>query len=270
MSRTLALIQTGWETAVALAEGGRQADALAQLDRLLARPDVPADVARAGHRLAGTVALDLGRFAAARRHLRVAAALDATDARTCYLAARAWEEDPDGCDRRAARRYRKAALLDGTNPVYRAASGRAAARCGKVRYGVREMLTAADQAPGAIEVVRVAVSGLLETGKAGTARRVLAKAQFLRPGCAELAALGARTKFELARATQRRAGARENTRYAQDAQLATDGDRVLLPFVRIATGTGAAREVPGGTVRADAVSFPRPHLGRLRVGKADR
>ena len=53
-------------------------------------------------------------------------------------------------------------------------------------------MTAADQAPGAIEVVRVAVSGLLETGKAGTARRVLAKAQFLRPGCAELAALGAR------------------------------------------------------------------------------
>jgi hypothetical protein len=270
MSRTLALIQTGWDTAVALAEGGRKADALAQLARLLARPDVPADIARQGHRLAGTVALDLGRFAAARKHLRAAAALDTTDARTRYLAGRAWEEDPDGCDRRAALWFRKATLLDGTNPLYRAAFGRAAARCGKVRHGVREMLAAADQEPGAIGVVRVVVSGLLEMGKAGTARRVLAKAQFLRPGCAELAALGERTKFELARVTQRRVKARDNTRYAQDAPLARDGDRVLLPFVRIATGTGAAREVPGGAVRTDVVSFPRPHLGRLRIGKADR
>ncbi len=271
MSRTLTLIQTGWESVRAIAESGRKADALAQLDRLLARPDVPADIAVEGHRLAGTLALDVGRFALARRHLKAAAALDVTDARTRYLAGRAWEEDPDGCDRRAAITFRKAARLDATKPLYRAAFGRAAARCGKLRYGVREMLAATEQAPGDVKVVRIAVNGLLEMGKPGRARWVLAKAKFLCPNHPELAALADRTKFETARLTQRQAAkTRGNTRYAQDAQFATDGDRVLLPFVRIADGTAAKSVTPGGSVRTDTVSFPRPHLVRRRIGKADR
>lgn len=270
MSRTLTLIQTGWESVQATAESGRKSDALARLDRLLARPDVPADITLAGHKLAGELALDTGRFALAQRHLKALIALDSTDARTRYLAGRAWEEDPDGCDRRAAICFRKAALLDGTNPLYRAAFGRAAARCGKVRHGVREMLAAADQEPGDVDVVRVVVGGLLEMGKPGSARRVLTKAMFFRAGHPELAALGERTRFETARRAQRQAAkTRGNTRDAQDAQFATDGDRVLLPFIRIADGTGA-KSASGETVRTDVVSFPRPHLGRLRAGKVDR
>ena len=102
MSRTLTLIQTGWESARTAAASGRKADALAQLGRLLARPDVPADILLEGCRLAGALALDMERFAAARRHLKAAAKLDATDSGTRYLIGRAWSEDPDGCDRRAA------------------------------------------------------------------------------------------------------------------------------------------------------------------------
>ncbi len=270
MSRTLTLIQTGWESVRAIAESGRKTDALTQLDRLLARPDVPADIAVEGHQLAGTLALETGRFAAARRHLKAAMTLNATHAHMRYLTGLAWEEDPDGCDRRAAIWFRQATLLDGTNPLYRAAFGRAAARCGKVRHGVREMVAAVELAPGDVEVLRVAVGGLLELGKPNRARRVISKAQFLRPGHPELAAMWERTKFERARLTQRQgAKTRGNTRYAQDAPFARDGDRVLLPFVRIADGTSAKSSVPGGTVRTDAVSFPRPHLGRLRIGKAD-
>ena len=267
MSRTLTLIPTGFDAICAAAASGRKAAALAGLDTLLARPDVPAALVLEGHRLAGALALDLGRFTAARRHLRTAAALVPTDAETRHFMGRAWEEDPDGCDRRAALCYRKATTLESANPLYRAAFGRAAARCGKLRRGIREMLAAADQAPGAVEVVRVVVGGLLEMGKPGAARRVLTKAQFLRPNHPELATLAARTKFESARLVQKQAAkGREDTRFAQDAQLAKDGDRVVLPFVRIADGTGSTGE-SRGTVRTDTLSFPRPHLGRLHAGR---
>ena len=267
MSRTLTLIQTGWESARAAAERGRTSDALAQLERLLARPDVPADIRRDGTRLAAEVALDVGQFAAARRHARAAVALDPADAHAPFLLGRAWEEDGNGCDRRAAVAFRKAVRLDGTDPVLRAAFGRAAGRCGKVRLGAREMVAAAGQSPGTVEVVRGVVRGLLELGRAAAARRVLATARFLNPRSGELVALGEQVRFEAARRGQRRQ-MRGATRQAQDAQFARDGDRVLLPFVRIADGTGTPR--PGAAVRADVVSFPRPHLGQLRRGKVDR
>jgi hypothetical protein len=275
MSRTLTLIDAGWESVRAAAERGQRVAALTRLTALLARPDVPAALAAEGHRFAGELALDLGRYATARRHLKASAALEPEHGGTHHLTGRAWEEDPDGCDRKAAICFRKAAKF-GSHPLYRAAFGRAAARCGKGRFGAREMLAATEQAPGDLAVVRVAVQGLLEVGKTAAARRVLATARFLRPGNTELAALWERVKFEAARQTQKSARAtqtRENARYAQDAQFATDGDRVTLPFVRLADGTGAARggtEGAGGTVRRDAASAPRPHLARLRARKADR
>ncbi|AWM37827.1 hypothetical protein GobsT_41430 [Gemmata obscuriglobus] len=268
MSRTLTLIQTGWESIRATATSGRKTDALAQLDRLLARPDVPADILRDGSKLAAELALDGGRFVAARRHLKTVLALDASDARACYLTGRAWEEDPDGCDRRAMLAYRKATLLDGTNATFRAAFGRAAVRCGKVKCGAREMRAAADQTPGNIEVIRVVVRGLLEANRPSAARKVLERASFLNPGGAELTSLFGRVRFETARQAQRQAEkASEYTRHAQDAQFARDGDRVLLPFVRIAGGIGPKRD--DVAVRTDVVSFPRPHFARLRSGKAD-
>lgn len=268
MSRTLTLIRAGWESIRGAAERGRKADALARLASLLARPDVPADILRDGSKLAAELALGTGRFAVARRHLKTALALDATDAGVRFLVGRAWEDDPDGCDRRAAIAYRKAALLDGTNPLYRAHFGRAAARCGKLRLGAREMVAAADLAPENLEVTRVVVRGLLEANRPALARRVLAKARFLNPRAAELTSFAERVKFETARHEQRKAGrAGENTRDAQDAQFARDGDRVLLPFIRIAGGTSSTRDT---AVRTDVISFPRPHFDRLRTGKADR
>ena len=274
MSRTLTLVQTGWEFARATADRGHRVGALAQLERVLARPDVPAGLAAEAHRLAGELALDLGRYATARRHLKASAALDAANATTRFLQGRAWEEDPDGCDRRAAIGYKKAAALDPANPLYRAAFGRAAARCGKVKCGASEMLAAAEAAPGNVEVVRVAVQGLLEVCRAADAHAVIAKARFARPNDAELAGLSERVKFEAARLSQQTAaklGKRHaKTRYAQDAQFATDGDRVTLPFLRIAGTTGHAGATGGGVVRRDSGSSPRPHLARLRARKADR
>src|SRR5262249_26459142 len=162
-------------------------------------------------------------------------------------------------DRRAAICFKKAVALDAENPHYRAAFGRAAARCGKVKLGVREMLAAVEAAANNLEVIRVVVTGLLEVGKVNHARQVIAKSRFLCPGNAELTLMWERMKFESARFAQRQndktvkmTKTHEHTRYAQDAHFATEGDRVILPFVRPvreneseSTGSGNGR----GTVR---------------------
>ena len=57
------------------------------------------------------------------------------------------------------------------------------------------------------------------------------------------------------------------------APVAREGDRVTLPFIRLADDTDpskAAKGTAGGTVRRDGASFPRPHLARLGARKADR
>jgi hypothetical protein len=149
-----------------------------------------------------------------------------------------------------------------------------------VKLGTRELL-AAVEGNADCGVVRVVVCGLLEAGRVSAARRVLAAARFRSPGDGELAALWERVKFETARLGQwkRARGERRekaNPRYAQEAQFATEGDRVILPFLRLADDSDPARDGRGtsgpigGTVRRDAASFPRPHLARLGLRKADR
>lgn len=277
MSRTLTLLEAGWASVRSTAERGHRTGALKRLTRMLARPDVPAASAAEWHRYAGELALDLGRHATARKHLKLAARLEPAHAGTRFLLGRAWEEDPDGCDRRAALCFKKAATLAPATALYRACFGRGLARCGAVKRGKLEMRAAAEAAPGDAAVARVAVSGLLEAGDAPGARRVLAAARFVHPRDLELAGLWERVKFEAARLGQRERAKvqklRENARYAQDAHFATDGDRVTLPFVRLADGTEpskAPKGSVGGTVRRDGASFPRPHLARLGLRRADR
>jgi len=252
MSRTLNLIDAGWTSVRSAAAGGRRSDALARVSKLLARPDLPAAVAAEAHRLAGDLLTDAERYSEARRHLRAAAALAPACARTFYLWGLACERDPHGCDRRAALRFRAASRLEPRNPLYRAAFGRAAVRCDRVKAGVRELLAAAAAAPGDFPVIRVVADGLLEAGRLDAARRVLDRAKFRCRNAAaagELAALAERVRFESART-----GQREATRHRQDAEFARDGGRVVLPFVRVAGG---------GVVRRDVVSRPRPHFPRL-------
>jgi Flp pilus assembly protein TadD len=254
MSRTLALVGAGWESVRSSVAHGRRADALARVTRLLARPDLPAHTAAEAHHLAGELCAEAERYPLARRHLRAAAALGPGCARTAYLLGLAHERDPHGCDRRAAGWFRKAVGLEPGNPTYRAAYGRAAVRCGRVKVGARELLAAAAAAPGDVAAVRVVVDGLLAARKFAAARRVLTKARFLGPAngtVRELAGLDERVRFEQARARQ--GGA---TRHRQDAELVRDGGRVVLPFIRVAGG---------GVVRRDGMSAPRPHFPRLRV-----
>lgn len=245
MSMTLTILHSGWASAKALARGGRRTDALALIGRLLSRPDIPAPLAAEVHRLAGELELEAERYAAARRHLRAAAALEPAHAATQYRLGLAHERDPHGDDGKAAVRFKRASTLEPASALYRAAHGRAAVRCDRVAVGVRALLAAADAAPGDVPVLRVVVGGLLEAGRPKAARRVVARARFLRPDDRELRGIWERVRFECARRQQ-------NERSKQDAPFATDGEFVLLPFIRVV----------GSAVRRDRVSQPRPHLAR--------
>ena len=260
MSRMLTLVHAGWMAARSSAESGRRTDALIQLTRLLARTDLPTPVAADAHRLAAELLIDTEQYVKARRHLRAAAAAQPENARTYYLAGLAQESDPEGDDRRAARQFRKAAALAPDNRRYQAAFGRAAARAGAVRIGTRAMLAAANAGPDDLEVVRVVVEGLIEVGRVRAARKVLTTARFLCPRSRELRSLWERTRYEAARTHQRITRATSNDLHGQDGGL------TVLPFV------GLVRSGPmsGGTIRADVVSFPRPHHPRLRYSKADQ
>ncbi len=267
MSRMLALIDAGWESVRSAATCGRRAAALAQATRLLAHPNLPASVAAEAHRLAGALQTEADRFSEARRHFRAAMALEPNCARTRYLLGLAHEQDLHGCDRRAALCFRRASELEPSNAVYRAAFGRAAVRCGRVKTGVRELLVAADAAAADVSVIRVVTEGLIEAGRLQVARRLLTKSRFRNPNSRELAALWERVRFETARRSQREL--RGTTRHWQDAEFATDGGRVVLPFVRVVTD--AVEKAPEEViVRRDVVSLPQPHFPRLRVRNADR
>ena len=257
MSRTLTLIDAGWELVRSTAAHGRRSDALSRTARLLARPDLPASVAAEAHRLAGELLTDAERYSEARRHLSAAAALEPNCARGFHLWGLAQERDPHGCDRRAAIRFRRASELEPGNHLYRAAFGRAAVRCGLRKTGVRELLAAAEAAPGELKVIRVAVEGLVEAGKFMAARCILTQARFLCHANRELVVLEERVRFERARHSQKRSrGRRGTTRHVQDAEFATDGGRVVLPLIRIAeNATRRGRNVP-----RDVVSFPKPPL----------
>jgi hypothetical protein len=269
MSTTLALIGAGWESVRSSAAHGRRTDALRRIRCLLARPDLPAAVAVDAHRLAGELLLEGERFAASRRHLRLAAKLSPQDAQLHYLWGLAHERDPHGNDRREALLLRKASQLEPTNSTYRAAFGRAAVRSGRSRCGVRELLAAAAAAPGDVSVIRVVVDGLLEAQRFDSARLVLNRARFL---CFEptqdrvLAGLWERVRFESARSAQVGATRR------QDAAFATDGGRVILPFLRRVSSSGSRNEpraTSAGSSRRDVLSLPRPHWPKMPVRRAD-
>lgn len=263
MSMMLSLITAGWESVRVAAAQGRRTDALSRVTQLLSRPDVPASLAAEAHRLAGELSTEEERYPEARRHLRAAAALEPSSARTQYMWGLALERDPFGCDRRAALRFRRAVKLENANCLYRAAFGRAAVRCGRTRIGVRSLLAAVRKAPGDLPVLRVVIDGLLEAGRVKAARRVLTQARFQRHAHRELNVMWERTRFETARREQRELG--RTTRHRQDAEFAMDGGRVVLPFVRL-VAENAAKADSEGIVRRDVVSFPQqPHFPRLRV-----
>lgn len=267
MSRTLALVGAGWDSVRRSVARGRRTEVLPRLRQLLARQDLPTGLAGDAHRLAGELLLEAEQYSQARRHLREASRLQPKDALTYYQWGLAHERDPHGSDLWAARLFCKASRLQPKDASYRAAFGRALIRCDQPRRGTRELLAAAAEAAGDIEIIRVVVTGLLEAHRYKTANRVLTCARFLARTVRvqhELTSLLNRVRFETARTAQRETTVRQR----QDAELAREGGRTVLPYLRLVETTkrdGSARS----STRRDVFSLPRPHRLRLPMRRAD-
>jgi Flp pilus assembly protein TadD len=244
MSTTLNFYDATWASARVAVTAGKRADALAFLSPLLNADDAPPRLVLLAHRLAGRLHYAAERYAKARRHLRTAAKLDPTVAEVHYELGLAFENDPYGCDRRAARRFLHAVKLDSSQPRFTAAAGRALVRINRVRAGVAHLLAAAKQAPADPAVLAVVVDGLCDAGRLKEAESVVSKARFLLPREPKIDRL------------------REEVRYA-DARRAQGSSRVgvggptVLPFL---SATGSTR-----VVRRDLGSRPAPHFGTLRA-----
>lgn len=197
------------------------------------------------HRSAAEACLAAERFRAARRHLFAALRRAPEDARCRYLLGRAYAEDPHGCDRRAARHYRKAVKLNASEPLHRAALGRALVRIDDTKAGVTVLKRAAQAAPSDPEVLAVVVEGLREAGESELAFKLLTEARFLAPDDAAIRRLWERTRFDRVAQHQKR------TRPDNVA-----GAPRVVPFLRL-----HAANTP--RTRADHPSRPAAHVGRL-------
>lgn len=263
MSRMLRLMDAGWASLQTKVASGSRDAALACLVRWLRRPDLSPSVATEANILAGKLHLHLENYNQARRYLAMASKLDPTQGRIYYLWGLAYEQDPHGCLRRAARRFRAAVQRDPQNGLYRAAYGRALVRCDQRSRGVWQLRKAATAAPGRMSVVGLVVDGLLEARRFTLARRIVQHARFLNPRNPELIGLERRVRFEWAQCLQRR-----TTRQRQEAELATEGGRVVLPFIRVSRPESTGKKQTG-KVRYDVFSFPQPHFPHLRVRRVD-
>lgn len=242
MSRTLTL----FPASARAADPAGQARAEAGFPVLRGADDTDAVDA---HRAAAEVCLAADRFRAARRHLYAALRLAPDHARCRYLLGRAFADDPLGCDRRAARHYRKAVKLNASQPLYRAALGRAMVRIDETRSGVNVLKRAAEAAPADAEVLTIVVEGLREAGEADLAFELLSKARFLAPADTAVRHLWNRTRYDVA-AQQQQHGRRDE----QPAEPSR-----VVPFIRL-VGDNTA---PAQRTRHDAPSRPAAHVGRL-------
>ena len=253
MSRMLTFHDAAWASARECAANGRRADALVRLAPLLSSPDTPPAIFLLAHRLAARVRAAGENFRAARKHLHIAAKLAPQTAEIHYELGVAFERDPYGCDRRAARRFREAVKRNPREAKYVAALGRALVRINRVRAGVKHLRTAAELAPANATVLKVVADGLCDANRAGEASRIVTKARFLAPADAKLRRLADELRYAVAEQAQR-----------HSAQRMVGAGPMMLPFVRSESGT-ATPSGEGGIVRRDAASRTAPHMGRLRA-----
>jgi len=251
MSRTLTLCGDGFAVAAGLFQAGRLGRAATALSAIRGGAASPTDAVRA-LRAAAAVAVSAEKFRRARNLLREAIALAPDDAGLWFDLGRAYEDDPRGCDRQAARRYKKAAQLNADEPRYKATLGRAMVRINELGSGVRVLCRAADAAPTDPEVLGVVAEGLREAGKAELAFKLLSRARFLAPADAGIEQLWTRAKFDML-AQQQRADGRGS-------------GPVSIPMLRVFHD--APQPAPART-RTDYGHTPAPHIARLRAFRSD-
>lgn len=234
---------------------GRPSEALTRLAPLIDGNPLSAPHTVAVRQLAAHLEIERDRYAAARRHLKVAIAADANNASLYFDLGTAFQDDPSGCDTRAARCFHKAWHLAQSNAGYLAAWGVALIRCDRVAAGVVRLSRAAKMAPGDLGVLEQVVTGLLEAGRLRRAEAIVNRARFAIRNAAVINRLLNRIHFEETRMRQERAG---RSRWNGTA---------TLPFIRLTT-TGRTH-TGSGILRRDVASWSEPHLGRFRTHRAE-
>ena len=258
MSRMLTSTTEELERVTRLADRGRIAEARFILLELTLREGLSNDEAFRIRMASAMVAFAAERYAEAKRHLRSARRLRPDEAELEYQYGRCHEHDPHGCDRRAARKYRKATKLNASEPKYRAALGRALVRIHNVRSGVKVLRRAAEAAPADPEVLAIVQEGLQEAEQAELALRILNKAMFLAPGNRQVKHIWERAKFDATLEFQKMERERKNP--PLEARPAT------VPFIRIHTEptNDAQAEAKILHVRRDA-GEPSQRIGGLKA-----
>jgi Flp pilus assembly protein TadD len=249
MSRMLSLLDAGLATAAHQYRTGRTTRAAATLAQLRGGAGGSAAGVKV-LRAAAAVAAAAERYRRARKLLTEAIALAPADAGLWFEMGRAYEDDPHGDDRKAARRYKKAAQLNANEPKYKAALGRAMVRINEVGNGVRVLCRAAAAAPTDAEVLGVVAEGLREAGRAELAFSLLSKARFLAPADRGIEHLWTRAKFDML--AERQHGTRGKTTPAS------------IPMLRVFN----AEPIPQ-KARTDRHHAPAPHIARLRAFRSD-
>ena len=241
MSMTLPFADAVWAAARAQAVAGDKHAALTTLTPLLSAA-APDRLRLLAHRLAGRLHFAAGRHHAARKHLYAAARVSPLTAEIHFEIGQAFEADPYGCDRRAARRFRRAVKLAPRVARFAAALGRSLVRRNKLAAGVRHLRAAAALAPTDVDVLRVVADGLADAGRPAEAFALVNAARFSAAGGRELAKLAADARF----------------------RLAAGPKRTRRPALKLVTA--------GGVERRDAgrLAVPGPHFTRLRAYYSDR
>jgi Flp pilus assembly protein TadD len=225
MSRMLSPAREALDRAAKLTASGHSSAARSLLFEISLDNGLSSDEKFRWFLVSAEIARSAGRFSEARRMLRNARRLRPDEAEIEYLWGRCLENDPLGCDRRAARKYRKATTLNASEPKYRAALGRALVRISNVRSGVKVLRRAAEAAPDDPEVLAIVQEGLFEAEQTELALQILNKAMFLAPGNRAVRSLWERARFD---------ATAESQRLKRTMQEPTKPERpATLPFVRI-------------------------------------
>jgi tetratricopeptide (TPR) repeat protein len=230
MSRMLSLSFHAWNWARQAAKDGRFAVAYTNVQRALLDDSLPRHEQMLAYRLLGSLHLNAGRYAKARRAFRAAIQRQPNDAQNYYLLGLAHENDSYGSLDKAAKRLREAVQLDENNATFWAALARVSIRVGRRKLAKRAILRAAKLAPTDVEVLTVLKDTLLEAGWSMTLWRIATQARFLAGRNAAVVAFWNEVRFDLARLGQSRfAGGPTSPK--------------VLPYVRIIATDGQSHIV---------------------------
>jgi len=255
MGTTLPVLDAAITDVARLIRSGKSLAALNAVDAVLTWPTLEDDDRLRLLNEAAGLAIRMDRFRRSRAYIRQAIALAPGDAAGYYELGRSFEDDPNGCDAKARRCFRKAVTLNATAPTFRAALGRAMIRNNEFRSGIKVLCKAAEAAPAEADVLSVVLDGLREAGRADLAFCYLTQARFLAPGDRGILQLWNRAKYDVAAEKQR----------GPKASLAPIANESVRPFLKLYREDAA----PART-RRDSTSMNRAHIGRLRAFRADR